>query len=242
MENLKKELQEKGYTFFKMQDYPEFVDDYNNNKKYVCNSEKNLLDSINGVRLDGHGFQNNIGSSNTTKIVLSQEYKSFKIAEKIVNTEYLPFIDTVNSFSQYWFYGSAQSDEPDSIMYSFKNLITKIVATIYDEDVTKLKHHISLTYYKPGCFLEQHRDGKTGTRICAVLIYLNDEDYKTEWGGNIVFEGTETVEPIYGNIAILDFKEGNCLHEVKKVVDGYGRYAILDFVSLGDSVVTPNYY
>ena len=235
MENLKKELQEKGYTFFKMQDYPEFIDDYNNNKQYVCNSEKNLLHIIKGVRIDGHGFQNN-------KIVLSQEYESFEVAEKIVNTEYLPFIDTVNSFSQYWFYGNGQSEEPKSIMNSFKNVITKIVGKIYDADVTKLNHHISLTYYKPGCFLEPHRDGKTGTRICAVLIYLNDDDYKTEWGGNIVFEGTETVEPIYGNVAKLDFKEGNCLHEVKKVVDGYGRYAVLSFVSLGESTNTPNYY
>jgi Rps23 Pro-64 3,4-dihydroxylase Tpa1-like proline 4-hydroxylase len=234
-QRLRKKLQEKGYTFFKMQDYPEFIDDYNNNKKYVCNSKKNLLDNIKGVRIDGHGFQNN-------KIVLSHEYESFENAEKIVNTKYLPFIDTLNSFSQYWFYGNGQSEEPESVMYSIKNLITKIVGKIYDEDVTKLKHHISLTYYKPGCFLEPHRDGKTGTRICAVLIYLNDDDYKTEWGGNIVFEGTETVQPIYGNVAILDFKEGNCLHEVKKVVDGYGRYAILDFVSLGESVNTPNHY
>ena len=75
-----------------------------------------------------------------------------------------------------------------------------------------------------------------------MLVYLNDIDYNSEWGGNIVFEGNETVDPIYGNIAILDFKENNSLHEVKKVVGGYGRYAFLDFVGTEQLTNTENYY
>ena len=84
--------------------------------------------------------------------------------------------------------------------------------------------------------------GQPGASSATVLVYLNDEDYQLDWGGNIVFERTETIPPIYGNVAILDFKEGNCIHEVKKVVDGYGRFAILSFVSLGQPTNTPDYY
>jgi Rps23 Pro-64 3,4-dihydroxylase Tpa1-like proline 4-hydroxylase len=232
VEKLKKELQEKGYTFFKMQDYPEFTDDYNELKQYICNSEKNLLEYINSVRINGQTTENTIDN----RISKDETCNSFEEIKNKVNREYIPTFDFEES-AQYWYYGSLTE-----ITDEFKKILSKIVEKLYNEPADNLNHMINLTYYKKDCFLRQHRDGKTGTRICAVLIYLNDEDYKTEWGGNIVFEGTETVDPIYGNVAVLDFKEGNCLHEVKKVVDGYGRYAILDFVSLGKSVDTPNYY
>lgn len=237
MEQLKKELQEKGYTFFKMQDYPEFADDYIEYKKYVCNSENNLLKNIKSVRLDAHYLLEyfHLGDAEG-RFRLDEEGNSFADILKKIDTEYLPKTD-LTQLSQYWYYG-----EHHDTGIHFQKLINKIVGILYNVDESELRHHISLTYYKSGCFLKQHRDGKTGTRICAVLVYLNDEDYNTEWGGNIIFEGKETVEPIYGNVAILDFKEGNCLHEVQKVIDGYGRYAILDFVSLGESVDTPNYY
>ncbi len=226
MENLKKQLQEKGYTFFNMQDYPEFKDEYEYYKKYICSSENNLLKYINSVRFDSESLKLNINC------------ETFQEVEEKINQEY--YLKTTKydkSHSQYWFYG-----EPVHITNSFRPLINKIVNIFYNENSEEYKHILSITYYKPECFLKPHRDGQTGTRLCAVLIYLNDEEYKPEWGGNIVFEGTETVPPIYGNIAVLDFKEGNCLHEVKKVIDGYGRYAILDFISSEDVGNTPNHY
>jgi hypothetical protein len=237
MENLKKELQEKGYTFFKMQDYPEFANEYIEYKKYICNSENNLLNYINSVRLDGKYLENSDKSIETPGIVhLDKQAKSFEEIQNKTITDYLPNLDLEIS-SQYWYYC-----HPHELGDDFKKFVNKIVQKIYDVNPYSLEHLMSLTYYKKDCFLKEHRDGKTDSRLCAVLIYLNDEDYKTEWGGNIVFEGTETVEPIYGNIAILDFKDNNCLHEVKKVVDGYGRYAILDFVSTIQSTNRPNYY
>jgi len=237
MENLKKELQEKGYTFFKMQDYPEFIDEYEHYKKYICNAENNLLNYIKSMRFDGHRKTNEYNTSNIdTGVHLDVEGESFTEIENKFITEYLPNLDLENS-AQYWYYNHSQEVGKD-----FQKFINKLVNKLYDVNPYSLDHITSLTYYKKDCFLKKHRDGKTGTRICAVLIYLNDEDYKMEWGGNIVFEEKETIPPIYGNIAILDFKEGNCLHEVKKVVDGYGRYAILDFVSTEQSTNTPNYY
>jgi Rps23 Pro-64 3,4-dihydroxylase Tpa1-like proline 4-hydroxylase len=237
MENLKKELQEKGYTFFKMQDYSEFADEYEYYKKYICNAENNLLNNIKSVRFDGHALTNNYKSFDTIgRVHLDEGGESFTEIENKFITEYLPNFDLEKS-SQYWYYNHSQEVGKD-----FQKFINKLVNKLYDVNPYSLDHVTSLTYYKKDCFLKKHRDGKTGTRICAVLIYLNDEDYKMEWGGNIVFEEKETIPPIYGNIAILDFKEGNCLHEVKKVVDGYGRYAILDFVSTEESTNTPNYY
>jgi hypothetical protein len=224
MEQLKKDLEEKGYTFFNMQDYSEFAEEYVNYKKYVCNSENNLLNHIDSVRLDGSNLH------------IDESAESFEEIKRKINSDYLPNFN-LEEGSQYWFYGF-----PRDVTNDFKKLSNKIVEKFYNVKSYHLQHLINLTYYTTDCFLKEHRDGKTQTRICAVLIYLNDNDYKTEWGGNIVFEGTDSVEPIYGNVAILDFKEGNCLHEVKKVVDGYGRYAILDFVSVGTSPEKPNYY
>jgi hypothetical protein len=237
MENLKKELQEKGYTFFKMQDYPEFAAEYEYYKKYICNADNNLLDNIDSVRADGHYLKNSPKSLEKTKFNINETLKTFEEVENKFNVEHLPHID-FESFDQYWFCG----DKSKNITTDFTKLINKIVLKLYNEPSHNLSNLMYLTYYKKDCFLKEHRDGQVGTRMCAVLIYLNDEEYKTEWGGNIVFERTETVDPIYGNVAILDFTKGNCLHEVKKVVDGYGRYAVLSFVSLGESTNTPNYY
>jgi hypothetical protein len=230
MEELKKELQEKGYTFFKMQDYSEFADEYEYYKKYICNAENNLLNYINSARLDG----NNPDIAGKG-ISLNSDYKNFEEAEIEINKIFKSNPKTI--FHQYYYKGSNMD-----VLEDFKKLVNKIIEKLYNEPAHNLEHTQSLTYYKPDCFLKEHRDGKTGTRVCAVLIYLNDIDYNPEWGGNIVFEGTETVPPIYGNIAILDFKEGNCLHEVKKVVDGYGRYAFLDFVSTEKTTNTENHY
>ncbi len=236
MEELKKQLQEKGYTFFRMQDYPEFIEEYNAYKKYVCNSKNNLLNYIDSVRLDANYLKNHYKSFEGGRLHLDEQCESFEIIDKKIETEYLPYIDLSES-PQYWYYG-----HPHELLDDFKKLSDKIVKNLYGESSDSLQHLANLTYYKPKCFLREHRDGTTGTRICAILFYLNDTDYQTEWGGNIVFEGTETVEPIYGNVAVLDFKEGNCLHEVKKVVDGYGRCAILHFVSIGPAPEKPNYY
>ena len=235
MDNLKKELKEKGYTFFKMQDYPEFQDEYNQYKKYICNSEKNLLNYIDSVRFDAAHKNTNIGKNGS--IQLNMNFNSFEEVEYTIDNEYLNLLPELDRFSQFWFYG--QNKE---LMDNFKPFMSKIVSNLYDVQEKDLFHLAFLTYYKKGCFLEAHRDGKTQNRICAVLIYLNDETYNSDWGGNIIFEGTESVDPIYGNIAVLDFKEGNCLHEVKKVIDGYGRYAILSFVSLGDTLNSQDNY
>jgi Rps23 Pro-64 3,4-dihydroxylase Tpa1-like proline 4-hydroxylase len=235
METLKKELQEKGYTFFRMQDYPQFTEEYVKYKKYVCNSEKNLLHHIDSIRVDGAYSKSYYKSITDERYHLDEHFNSFEEIDKKITTEYLEHADTEH-ISQYWYYGF-----PHDVVEDFHSLINKIVENLYDIKSDSFQHLANLTYYKKGCFLREHRDGQTGTRICAVLLYLNDDDYKTEWGGNIVFEGKDTVEPIYGNVAILDFKEGNCLHEVKKVVDGYGRYAILDFISLGTPPERPKY-
>jgi len=102
VEKLKKELQEKGYTFFKMQDYPEFANEYEYYKKYICNAENNLLNNIDSVRADGHYLKNSPKSSEKTEFHIKETLKTFEEVENKFNIEHLPYID-FESFAQYWY-------------------------------------------------------------------------------------------------------------------------------------------
>ena len=126
--------------------------------------------------------------------------------------------------SQYWYYG-----EDNSVLDNFKKLFTKMVNIFYNETGEyQISHNTQITYYDKNCFLQKHEDGLVDGRICAILFYLN-EDYKIENGGNLILDDKETILPIYGNVAMIDFTQGNVSHEVTKVVDGIGRYAVLAF-------------
>jgi len=228
MELVKKQLEENGYAYFNMNDYDMFTDDLKNYSKYICNETNNLKKYISGIRVDviakdefKHEFQNG-------KMQIQKEFANFEEAK-------LAMIEADNKMNldkhsfQKWFFGHG-----NDVNTHLQSLSTKIVKQIYDVDINKLSHNASITYYEPGCFLRKHQDGYTGGRICVVLIYLNDSDYKPEWGGNLTFNDDNTIAPLYGNVAILDFKSHNAFHEVKKVTDGYGRYAFLDFISTND--------
>ena len=188
----------------------------------------NLKKYINGIRVDviakdefKHEFENG-------KMQIQKEFLNFEEAKlAMIEADSKMNIDK-HSF-QKWFFGHGTS-----VNAELQLLSSKIVENIYDISSDKLNHNASITYYEPGCFLRKHQDGYTGGRICVVLIYLNDSDYKPEWGGNLVFNDDNTIAPLYGNIAVLDFKSHNAFHEVKKVTDGYGRYAFLDFISTND--------
>jgi Rps23 Pro-64 3,4-dihydroxylase Tpa1-like proline 4-hydroxylase len=229
MELVKKQLEENGYAYFNMKDYDMFTDDLKNFSKYICNETNNLKKYINSIRVDviakdefKHEFANG-------KMQIQKEFDSFEKAKlAMIEADSKMNIDK-HSF-QKWFFGHGSD-----VNFQFQSLSTKIVKNIYDINPTdKLSHNASLTYYEPGCFLRKHQDGYTSNRLCVVLIYLNDSDYKPEWGGNLTFNDSNTIAPLYGNVAILDFKSHNAFHEVKKVTDGYGRYAFLDFISIED--------
>jgi len=229
MELVKQQLNENGYAYFNMNDYDMFSDDIIHYSKYICNESNNLKNRIRGIRLDGVAKNEFKSEFNNGKLQINGSYPTWEDTKSAMD-ELTSKMD-LNVFSfQKWYHAHDHDLNED-----FKKLVNKIVKQIYDVDVSKLDQNASLTYYDKGCFLKKHQDGYTDGRICVVLIYLNDSDYKPEWGGNLVFNDNNTIAPLFGNVAILDFKSHNAYHEVKEVVDGYGRYAFLSFVGLKDT-------
>lgn len=227
MEELKKELQEQGYTYFNMNDYDMFSEDLEHYSKYICNESKNLKNQVTGVRVDA-AIKNEFKSEfNNKPFQIMHNYPNWEEAKAAMDEfSFKMDLSPSDSFIQKWYWALNHDVNAD-----LKKLADKIVKVLYDID-DEFSHSASITYYEPGCLLKKHQDGYVDGRICVVLIYLNDSDYKSEWGGNLVFNDNHTIAPLFGNVAVLDFTTHNAYHEVKEVVDGYGRYAFLTFVSV----------
>ncbi len=226
MELIKKSLHEKGYAYFNMKDYDMFSEDLNYYSKYICNESKNLKNKIRAIRIDGTAKKEFESEFNNRRIQIQTGYTSWEKTKEAMD-EFSSKMDLSSAHSvQKWYFFHDPHINDD-----FKKLADKIVKELYDID-GEFGNNSSITYYAPGSFLKKHQDGYVDGRICVVLIYLNDSDYKPEWGGNLVFNDTDTIAPLFGNVAVLDFTKHNANHEVKEVIDGYGRYAFLSFVSV----------
>ena len=227
MEKLKKELQEKGYAYFNMKDYDMFSEDLEYYSKYICNESKNLKNKIRGIRVDAAAKNEFKSEFNNGKIQINNNYSTWEETKAAMNeiSSKMESYPSVNSSQKWYFFHNPDTNG------DFKKLADKIVKELYDID-DELNNNYSITYYETGCFLKRHQDGYVDGRICVLLIYLNDSDYNPDWGGNLVFNDNDTIAPLFGNVAVLDFTTHNAYHEVKEVVDGYGRYAFLSFVSV----------
>lgn len=227
MEKLKKELQEKGYAYFNMKDYDMFSEDLEYYSKYICNESKNLKNKIRGIRVDAAAKNEFKSEFNNGKIQINNNYSTWEETKAAMNeiSSKMESYPSVTSSQKWYFFHNPDTNG------DFKKLADKIVKELYDIG-DELDNNSSITYYEPGCFLKRHQDGYVDGRICVVLIYLNDSDYNPDWGGNLIFNDNDTIAPLFGNVAVLDFTTHNAYHEVKEVVDGYGRYAFLSFVSV----------
>lgn len=225
MELVKQQLNEQGYTYFNMKDYDMFSEDLEYYSKYICNESTNLKEHIKGIRLDGVAKLEFADEFPNGKPQFNESFPTWEETKAKMDILSMK-MDEEQSF-QKWYHATNHDINED-----FKKLVNKIIKELYDISENATSHNSSITYYEPGCFLKKHQDGYTNGRICVVLIYLNDSDYKPEWGGNLTFNDTNTIAPLFGNIAVLDFQNHNAFHEVKKVIDGYGRYAFLDFVAI----------
>jgi Rps23 Pro-64 3,4-dihydroxylase Tpa1-like proline 4-hydroxylase len=93
------------------------------------------------------------------------------------------------------------------------------------------------TLFEEGNLIKEHRDGRNPGRICALMIYLN-ENWKENDGGELVLidkQGEkQIITPKYGNIVILDFtkEDNNLSHEVLRVNGEFKRWTYLHFVTL----------
>lgn len=220
---LKNDLLTKGYTHFNINDLEEFKTDYEYFKKYICNENSNLKEKIKAIRLNG-AFKLKDDTTPVELIHLQKAFESNKEVIEYTNDFFQKNENNIAMLSQYWYYG-----EDNSVLDNFKKLFTKMVNIFYNETGEyQISHNTQITYYDKNCFLQKHEDGLVDGRICAILFYLN-EDYKIENGGNLILDDKETILPIYGNVAMIDFTQGNVSHEVTKVVDGIGRYAVLAF-------------
>jgi Rps23 Pro-64 3,4-dihydroxylase Tpa1-like proline 4-hydroxylase len=225
MESVKQQLKEQGYTYFNMNDYDMFSEDLKHYSKYICNESKNLKNQIRAIRIDGIAKNEFKSEFNNGKIQINRDYTNWVKAKEAMDEVSSKMGSSVSGSQKWYFFHDTDTNS------DFKKLTYKIVKELYDID-GNLENNSSVTYYEPGCFLKKHQDGYVDGRICVVLIYLNDSDYKPEWGGNLVFNDVDTIAPLFGNVAVLDFTTHNAYHEVKEVVDGYGRYAFLSFVSV----------
>lgn len=210
-------LKEKGYCWFNLKDLSE--DDYNHiSDNYKCNSERNLKDKMYSLRAD-YRLTPHLPSENYTLY-----FKSFEEAEaekeKILSNQKLHVF-------QIWFFNAISTDAKYNPIYQ---IINRIVNELYGYNEKEYKHLLHFTYYNTGCQLGAHSDGSGTGRVCAVLIYLN-EDYNEEDGGLLILGNEKILIPKIGNVAIIDLESSNVLHQVTKVTGGIGRYAILSFVT-----------
>ena len=228
MKLVKQQLHEKGYTYFNMKDYDMFSEDLEHYSKYICNESKNLKNKVRGVRANGVPKNEFKSEFNNERIeIMKGDFNDWGKAKEFMDeiSSKMDLSPSANSFQKWYFFHDADIND------DFKKLADKIVKELYEID-GELNNNSSVTYYDSGSYLRKHQDGYVDGRICVVLIYLNDSDYKPEWGGNLLFNDTETIAPLFGNVAVLDFTKHNAYHEVKEVVGGYGRYAFLSFVSV----------
>ena len=120
-------------------------------------------------------------------------------------------------------------------------LISKNIRRFYpeiNEDMSNLIFSDSVTLYKNGDHIECHRDGNNVGRICAILVYLSLKDDYKDGGGHLTISGNIqgeennviSVEPVRGNVAIMDFNRHDPFHTVEEVKNGFLRYAYLAFL------------
>lgn len=227
MELIKKQLQEEGYAYFNMNDYSIFSDDISYYSKYICNESKNLKKELKSIRVDGPTKDEFKSEFNNKSVQINNSYSTWEEAKAAMDEVSLKMdLSPSDNFLQKWYHFHNPEINED-----FLKLTNKIVRELYDVD-SELSHNSSITYYGPGCLLRKHQDGIVHSRLCVILIYLNDSDYKSEWGGNLLFNDNNTISPLFGNVVVLDFTTHNAWHEVDEVIDGYGRYAFLSFVSI----------
>jgi Rps23 Pro-64 3,4-dihydroxylase Tpa1-like proline 4-hydroxylase len=149
---------------------------------------------------------------------------------------------------QEWYFGKLRViDNYGNLNESAKilqQLYTDVVKNLYKDDIinsedfnphttrhqeASIAEGTDVTMYIKNNYITTHADGLDKTRLCVMLMYLND-DWENGYGGEIVVNEEITIPPLFGNIVILDFTQNNIEHEVLKVVnESFERYAIIKF-------------
>lgn len=214
LKDTKDRLKENGYVVFNLKDLIEFESDYNELLDLKCTDSNNLKQKMTGLRF------NSINQSIREQL----EFNSFTEAYSTGESFFETLDKNEENIFQYWYFSCN-----GELTNRFQPIIQKLSKEFYDLNKDDLSVYSTCTYYPKNCLLKTHTDGYANNRICAILIYLN-ENYNKNWGGNLIV-GNDIVTPEYGNVVILNFDNSNIPHGVTMVTDGPGRYAHLSFVS-----------
>ena len=236
IEESKNLLKTKGYTSFNLKDFNE--DYYNKLLPFKCNESNNLKKFLNGLRADASGVSLHKDNYNSFEEAQAEKNKIIEnfFLNKKENSEGFAQIYYQNHFSKIFekVTGEVLSDSADNYC---RHIIDEIVKYYFDLDKSvRLDNLASATYYDIECVLAKHSDGTGTGRICAVLVYLNEE-YDANDGGLLILDEDYVVVPLFGNIAIIDLQTFDIKHEVTKVTGGLGRFAILSFIKIHDDSV-----
>ena len=219
----KEKLKKDGYTWFELSEFdPEF---YNWLQSLKCSEETNLKDKIATLRMDmtKHPLINN-----------TQIKETFETHELALQTKNQIINDykNITIFSQIWYYNDLLDvlEKTELNKNDYEKYIENLVSYFFDFEKDKKYCELSwCTYYDNGCHLQNHSDGTGTGRICALLIYLNEE-YDENDGGILILNNEEKVIPTFGKVAIIDLQTFDIPHMVTEVTGGLGRYALLSFV------------
>lgn len=227
IEQSKEKLKKEGYTWFELSDYD--IDFYNWLLRFKCNETNNLKDSFKSLRSDYHDKLN-------SKIQYRNDFETYVEANKKKNEIYNEFSKNGDIF-QLWYYAElGQLMVKDGEIDIFTEYVKNIMINFFNFEETQEYSLFAsnFTYYDLNCSLQNHSDGTGTGRVCAVLIYLN-ENYDEKDGGCLVLNNNEVVVPTFGKVAIIDLQTFDIKHKVTKVTGGIGRYALLTFVKLKEN-------
>jgi hypothetical protein len=238
LEESKNLLKTKGYTQFDLKDFNKAH--YDTLLPFKCNETNNFKKLITGVRADLVVDNTKPGAS----ISLKGEFDTFEEANALKEETLKNHIENQKEFSlkeafgQLYYqksfgeiYSKITNDDDDKNWQIYLGIISDIVKYYYDLDESVIFDYITTaTYYDNGCFLANHSDGKNTGRICALLIYFNEE-YDENDGGILILNNEEKIIPTFGKVAIIDLQSFDVPHQVTEVTGGIGRYAVLSFIS-----------
>lgn len=223
--NVREFLTKGGYYFGDINEIinndPIFIDMLNDIRE-SCDKEENF-----GYRFDYRYYQGNPYEHNDTWVK-----KPHYTNEDVILLE-KHIKDTEAVEVQRWWETIRYDNNLQKGREYLRKKIEEYIIKIYPDLKDNFNHQDAFTVYKNGDHITPHNDGENRKRYCVVLIYLSDENYYNNGGGELkIVENGETnlVKPTYGNFAILDFTLNNPDHSVEMVKNDFKRYTYIDFV------------
>jgi Rps23 Pro-64 3,4-dihydroxylase Tpa1-like proline 4-hydroxylase len=229
IEEAKEKLKKEGHTSFELSDFDKGL--YNFLERFKCNQENNLKSICTTLRVD---------TTDSQIYRHAAELESYEAAAEKKN-QLLKLIENDGlDVMQMWYYADLakllpqidyKTKEINKDYYYLKNQIKNMMTYFFDFEKTQdfVFFAPAFSYYDTGCMLKNHSDGTNTGRVCALLIYLNEE-YDENDGGILILNDEEKVVPKFGKVAIIDLQSFDIKHQVTKVTGGIGRYAFLTFI------------